>query len=288
MKLKANYHTHTVFCDGADTPEDVVLAAIGKGFTHLGFSGHMDYFAHVDAPRYFAELRRLEEKYAGRIEILHGLELDSIYKDPAQAEAEYTIGSTHYLDVPPVDGEYLSVDSSPENLKRLADIYFGGDYYKLSRAYYELAAQAVERMHPTFIGHFDLVTRFNDLPAAQGGQYLDEDDARYYMPALEAMEQLVRQGAVFEVNCGALNRGYKRHAYPCPRLLRALRGFGGEIVISSDAHRKELLDGGFDIALETARECGFDHVNILTRRGDGADKRPAPRGLFWQTVPIRE
>ena len=45
MKLKANYHTHTVFCDGADTPEDVVLAAIGKGFTHLGFSGHMDYFA---------------------------------------------------------------------------------------------------------------------------------------------------------------------------------------------------------------------------------------------------
>ena len=82
MKLKANYHTHTVFCDGADTPEDVVLAAIGKGFTHLGFSGHMDYFAHVDAPRYFAELRRLEEKYAGRIEILHGLELDRSIRTP--------------------------------------------------------------------------------------------------------------------------------------------------------------------------------------------------------------
>ena len=42
MRLKANYHTHTTFCDGADTPEEVVKEALRLGMTHLGFSGHMD------------------------------------------------------------------------------------------------------------------------------------------------------------------------------------------------------------------------------------------------------
>lgn len=35
--LRCNYHTHTVMCDGSDTPEDVVREAIAKGFEHLGF-----------------------------------------------------------------------------------------------------------------------------------------------------------------------------------------------------------------------------------------------------------
>ena len=52
-------------------------------------------------------------------------------------------------------------------------------------------------------------------------------------------------------------------------LLKNLREFGGEILINSDAHRKELLDGGFDIAVDRALACGFTHVNILTRRGTG-------------------
>ncbi len=36
----ANFHTHTVFCDGRNTPEEVVLSAIEKGFSAIGFSGH--------------------------------------------------------------------------------------------------------------------------------------------------------------------------------------------------------------------------------------------------------
>ena len=38
--IKSNVHTHTVFCDGADTPERMVLAAISAGMDTLGFSHH--------------------------------------------------------------------------------------------------------------------------------------------------------------------------------------------------------------------------------------------------------
>ena len=40
MDWKRNYHTHTDFCDGQNTPEEMAEAAAKKGFTALGFSGH--------------------------------------------------------------------------------------------------------------------------------------------------------------------------------------------------------------------------------------------------------
>lgn len=286
MIIRANYHTHTTFCDGTDTAEDMVQSAIALGLEHLGFSGHIDRFVQVDKEKYYAELARLEQKYGDKIEILHGIELDTLENPQEAAEAEYVIGSTHYLDVPPIDGELLSVDSTVENLHRLAEVYFNRDYYALAKAYYAFEAQVVERLHPTFIGHFDLVTRFNDLPAEMGGHFIDEDDPRYLAPALEAMEQLARCGIPFEINCGAINRGRKRFPYPAPRLMSALHDFGAEILISADAHQKEKLVGGFDTALELARAVGFDHVNILTRDSAGYDKRPAGRGLYWQEIGI--
>ena len=37
---KVNLHTHTCFCDGKNTPEEMVISAIEKGMDVLGFSGH--------------------------------------------------------------------------------------------------------------------------------------------------------------------------------------------------------------------------------------------------------
>ena len=70
-------------------------------------------------------------------------------------------------------------------------------------------------------------------------------------------------GMHFEINCGGVNRGRKAELYPRHELLHALHDFGGEILINSDAHQAEKLDGGFDVAIATAIECGFTHVNIL-------------------------
>ena len=63
MTVKANFHTHTIFCDGADTPEEMVIKAIELGFTQLGFSGHMDADIHMDLPAYKREIARLQKKY---------------------------------------------------------------------------------------------------------------------------------------------------------------------------------------------------------------------------------
>ena len=258
--IKANFHTHTTYCDGHNEPEKMVERALELGFTTLGFSGHMDADIHMDTQKYYQEIRRLQEKYASRIEILRGIELDTLYDPSCTYDAEYWIGSTHFLDVP--SPRPMAVDADWEQFKEACETYFGGDYFALCRSYYELEASVYDRTKCTFVGHFDLVTRFNDQI-----HYVDEDDPRYYLPAMEAMEHLVKQGLPFEINCGAVNLKRKADFYPSRRLLTFLHQIGGEILINSDAHHKEYLNGSFDKAVEVALACGFDHTNVLTREG---------------------
>lgn len=278
--LRANYHTHSVFCDGDDTAQAMVERALELGFCHLGFSGHMDEEIHMDWGAYVAEIGRLREAYAGRIDILCGVELDTLYDPACCPGAEYIIGSTHYVDVS-VDSDVpfsRAIDSSADISKRLCDECFGGDWYRMCRAYYELEATVYDRTGCTFVGHFDLITRFNDQMRA-----FDEDDPRYLGPALEAMEYLVQQGVPFEINCGAHNRGRKAELYPRQSLLRALRDFGGRILINSDAHQVACLNGSFDVAVERALACGFIHVCYLAHDvGGKVELRERALGPDWK------
>jgi histidinol-phosphatase (PHP family) len=297
--LRANFHTHTTLCDGSSTPEDMAQRAASLGFTQLGFSGHMDPDNHMDMDLYRNRIHALQEQYGGKIDILMGIELDTVYNPAYARQAEYTIGSTHFPDVacnrgyedacPQRSGEGacepqyiqeqsrkerpLSVDASPEDLQLLADRYFSGDYYQLARCYYETEAQVYDRLHCTFIGHFDLITKFNDQM-----HVLDETDPRYTGPALETMAYLVEEGMPFEINCGAVNRGLKKEFYPNSFFLRALRDMGGEILINSDAHQADLLNGAFDRAVKQAMACGFTHTNILVH-GEN-------RAVSWRSLPL--
>ena len=267
--IRGNFHTHTVFCDGKNTAEEMAEQALLLGFTHLGFSGHMDPDITMDLAAYDKKIRSLQDKYRGQVDILRGVELDGLFAPRDENEKallddmEYLIGSTHFIESPS-GGEYGCVDDTPDRLEKFCREEFGGDYYRLAKAYYELEAEIYERTRCTFVGHFDLVTRFNDQM-----RVIDENDRRYISPALETMEYLVSKGLPFEINCGAVNRGRKAELYPNRFLLRSLRGMGGEILINSDAHQKELLNGGFDIAARTAVECGFTHTLFLEHGADG-------------------
>ena len=50
-----NLHTHTVFSDGKNTPEEMVLGAVRAGCTSLGFSEHSPLAPFYDPDRYAME-----------------------------------------------------------------------------------------------------------------------------------------------------------------------------------------------------------------------------------------
>ena len=73
-----NLHTHTTYCDGRDTPVEMIESAIAQGFDSLGFSGHSFTFYSQAIPmstegteEYKKEITALKEKYADKIGRAH-------------------------------------------------------------------------------------------------------------------------------------------------------------------------------------------------------------------------
>lgn len=262
--LRADFHTHTTYCDGKSTVREMVESAYRMGLMDYGVSGHADFsfcepgfgMSEDKLKRYKDELGQLREEYRGRMNLYIGIELDCL--GPEQ-KAEYAIGSTHCVYK---KGEYVQADDSEKGLVDAVERLWGGDWYAFARDYYELEATVADRFHCDWIGHFDLLTKFNE-----GYRYFDESADAYLEPALAAMKKLNALGLPFEINTGAISRGCRKEPYPNKILLRELRAMGGQIIINSDSHHADTISYRFDQAREIAIRCGFTHSLVLAPGG---------------------
>jgi len=251
--MRANYHTHSTFCDGRNTPEEMVCAAIEQGFDTLGFSSHAMFPAKEDytldparAAEYVATIRALGEKYRDKIRILCALEADYVpgLTDPdrsryAYCGLDYLIGSVHYAVAP--DGAHVAIDHTPQILLDGVRDHFGGDFRKLIETY----LAAVRTMATTYdfdiVGHPDLYRKFNAKHP-----FFDERDAWYVAALEETAEALARSGKIVEINTGAIGRKWFDDAYPSPTFRAMLRARGVRFVLNSDCHATDQIACGFD------------------------------------------
>ena len=252
--MLANYHTHTSFCDGKHSPEEIVRAAIDRGFSAIGFSAHcytpfdLSYCMR-DTEGYFAEINRLKQLYGNRIEIYLGIEEDA-WAPIDRSRVDYLIGSCHYLKK---DGTYHSIDYSPDTFSDGVRAF--GDIYSYAKNYYDVFCDYLEKRRPDIIGHFDLVTKFtNELTA----------DKDYLALALAAAERAAETECIFEVNTGAMARGIKTAPYPQEEILFLLKKKEARLILSSDSHSIETLDFAFDEVRALLKDVGFCHSYILS------------------------
>lgn len=266
--LLSNLHTHTTFCDGKNTPEEMVRAALDKGFVSLGFSGHSpvkgDDSGMTDVLGYQKELSRLKKLYAGRAALYTGIEQDYLTKD-AGPGFDYRIGSVHCLEK---NGIFYPVDYSREKFAESLREGFGGDALAFISLYYETAARMITELKPDVIGHFDLVRKFN-----AGNAFFDKEGGAYRRIAGEALRAHAKDG-VFEVNTGAISRGWRDRPYPDFWMLEILREENARVTITSDAHSAEGLDCGFALAEELLQAAGFKTVWQLSPEGTGLREYP--------------
>lgn len=265
MRYIQNLHSHTTFCDGKHTPEEMIHFALEKGFESIGFSGHAPRVGSVysfitpeTTQAYAQEVRRLKEAYKGQLEVYLGLEADPTYTR-VDIGCDYMIGSVHYVDV---DGELVGFDRDAKTVQEVINTYFGGDGLAFAKCYYADLARMPDCGEFDIIGHFDLITKNIEIIP-----FFDPEDKRYVRYATDAMDAMQGRIGLFEVNTGAMARGYRTAPYPTATLLRELgsRGFGA--VISSDCHDGEYLSHGFEEAAELLRTCGFRERWILKDSG---------------------
>jgi histidinol-phosphatase (PHP family) len=254
MELK-NFHTHTTYCDGKNTAEEMILAAVNQGFTALGFSGHSHTsidpsycMTTADTRRYIDEIKALRKKYADKIRIYIGLEADLYTDETDLSEFDYTIGSVHYVEV---GGVYIPVDESPaQHQTDYVNKYFGGSFISFSQAYYENVAKLGEKINPSFVGHFDLVTKFNENDCL-----FSTKDPRYIEAWQAAADELLKLNVPFEINTGAIARKCRVTPYPALEIAEYITERGGEFILSSDCHDADFLSCGFDECPERYSNC---------------------------------
>lgn len=277
-------HMHTNCCDGKHSPEEMVIAAIERGMPIIGLSGHSNtwfdesYCMTPEATeRYISEVNALKKKYEGQIRVLLGIELD-YWAEIDRTPYDYIIGSGHYI---LKDGVYVDSDDTAEHTLEEIGEFFGGDPMTMAEHYYKQLEDIVSRTTCDVIGHFDLITKFNERYgvddagkvidrwaedgscADPGRDIFDTSDPRYIRAWKSAVDHIFDETRtlradlpnrlealgviscgdkpVFEINTGGISKGYKKNVYPASDQMEYIRSKGGVLILSSDSHSRDQL-----------------------------------------------
>ncbi len=259
-----NLHTHSTYCDGKETMEEMVKGAIEQGFDTLGLTSHsplpFDTYFSIREDRlneYIQEVDSLKVKYRNQIRLLRSLELDyipgkspdfNVLKD--RVKMDYTLGSVHMIKGP--SGELWFIDGpKQETYDDGLKNFFGGDIRNAVKTYYHQLNEMIETQNPEIVGHFDKIKMHNQ------SRYFTEDEHWYQNLVMESLQLMREKGSIVEFNTRGWYKKKTTDLFPSKSLMPVMREMKIPVIISSDAHhsselslyieetRQMLLDNGF-------------------------------------------
>jgi len=264
-----NYHTHTIFSDGNSTAEEMIKLAIEKNIKILGFSDHspVPFFSEWNMKfekllEYVTEIRRLKLKYIDEIEIYLGMEVDNIQNIANNnywnfLNLDYKIGSVHYLKTFE-DGKIFNFDSSKEEFARGLELIFEKDIKKLIKFYYQQINEMLINNKPDFVGHFDLITKFN-----KNSIFFDETQKWYHDIVNETLEIVKQTNSVLEVNTRGFYRNLSENYFPNNWILNICKDLKIPLIVNSDAHHVLELDFKLINVYILLKEIGYKQLRLL-------------------------
>ena len=262
--IQADMHMHTWFStDSEACPCDMADEAVRKGLKTICFTDHFDKDdlewgeeGIFDMDAYFVEMQKLQEEYAGKLNIRIGIELGlrTYLKDyyeelTKKYPFDFVIGSVHNVPYKKdVEGNILYTDPAAEKL-------FTDRTDK--EAYRLMMETTLENVRTSdcfqTLGHLDYVVRYGKSreKAYSYTDYADIID--------EILKLLIEKEKGLEVNSAGLKYGLP-FAHPHPDVLKRYRELGGEIItIGADAHKPEHIAYDFAKAEEILKSCGFKY-----------------------------
>ena len=262
--IQADMHMHTWFStDSEACPRDMADEAVRKGLKTICFTDHFDKDdlewgeeGIFDVDAYFVEMQKLQEEYAGKLNIRIGIELGlrTYLKDyyeelTKKYPFDFVIGSVHNVPYKKdAEGNILYTDPAAEKL------FTDRTDKKAYRLMMETTLENV-RTSDYFqtLGHLDYVVRYGKSREKEYSytDYADIID--------EILKLLIEKEKGLEVNSAGLKYGLP-FAHPHPDVLKRYRELGGEIItIGADAHKPEHIAYDFAKAEEILKSCGFKY-----------------------------
>lgn len=266
-------HTHSAFSPDGETPLDNMLArAHALGAAYYGIAEHFDYdyaaediridgqpLRLIDADAYFAEARRLQRAYEGRMRVLAGGEFgyspspqaaERYEKTIARFSPDFIVNSVHTVD----------------GCDAWFPLYFAHKQkYDAYAAYLDRVRRSLEAPYPyDIVGHLGYVARnapYED-PALRYEEFADRID--------DILTVVIRKHKILEVNASARRAG---DFLPGPDILARYFALGGRAVsFASDAHAAKNICLRRAHVVAALKDIGFTHLTVPDR----GEYRPIP------------
>ncbi|HIV80080.1 MAG TPA: histidinol-phosphatase HisJ family protein [Candidatus Avanaerovorax faecigallinarum] len=260
-------HVHTRWSSDSSVPvREQIERAAALGMKQICITDHQDFDAPKFPPDYFTfliddkgdddtvkkyvdDILEIKEEYAGRIEVLAGIELgiqphltEKLNAFADRFPFDFIIGSTH---------TFCGMDA--EDKRHYENI----DVEEAVRQYFMDELVNVKGFKKFDVaGHMDFVLRYGPGAAETFtyGKYADVID--------EILKELIQSGRGIECNTSKFKA--KNMINPDREIIRRYAELGGEIItFGSDSHVSERLGEGFKEAGEIVRECGLKYYAVF-------------------------
>jgi histidinol-phosphatase (PHP family) len=267
-------HTHSEFCPhgSREATEQFIERAIALGFETYSLTEHpplpLDFIdptadrscgmRQEDLEPYLLHAQALKRRYADRIAIRVGLEVDYIpgYEsvirsmlDDCGSQLDDALLSVHFLEG---KGGWRCVDLSPEDFQDgLIDVY--GSVEAVHGTYWTLVKQAVEAdlgpYKPRRMSHLSLAHKFQLKHPLKNPQH--------FRPQItEILEVIHERGMELDLDAAGLFKPDCLEIYPAPWIIAEAVKRGIPFVYGSDTHSVKGVGQGFDEAQRILTSVG--------------------------------
>ena len=256
MILKSNFHTHTKRCCHAFGVEvDYAKEADDKGLSVLGFSDHapfkdVDYGYRMqfsELPKYISAVQTERERYAGKMRILTGLEIEYL---PKYCEYYEWLLNDMKLD-------YLALGEHFFNTNGRFCSIFGSETTNEYIRYAKAISEALKTGYFSVLVHPDIM--FMNCFAW---------DKNCDKACEIIVDAAMLTNTPVEYNANGIRRGQqdypdgRRDPYPHPKFWAMAKDAGLKTLIGSDAHSPEqVYDESMELAVKRAKDFGLDIIS---------------------------
>ncbi|MBI5346104.1 MAG: histidinol-phosphatase [Chlamydiae bacterium] len=254
-----SFHNHSLYSDGKNSIEEIVLMAEKLKVDALGISDHFcltkkDKFyrwamlrKHLDA--YIQEILAFKDHINPKVYL--GLEADyvegmegDLAKIVNSKPFDFLIGSVHLVD-----------DVDIADKVEFNAIKYTNDQKEIGiKKYWDSVRKMAESKVFNIVGHIDLYKKF--------GLYPDEDISKEIDLALQA---ILKANMAIEVNTSGYFAGCKEQ-YPSEAILKKIKEYNIPIIVNADSHDAEHLCRGYETVYPLLKKLGFSKQVYFIKR----------------------
>lgn len=262
----ADMHCHTLHShDSCADLDELCKHAVSKGLSAIAITDHCDIWlsgdsaamAEIDAS--FMDACRYSETYAGKLEVLRGIEIGEALWDTDAAkriigshEYDVVLCSVHSVRFGELDMPYSGIDFSgmpPEMLKSYL------------RKYFEELLQSAKVLDYDVLTHLTCPLRYI---RGKHGLHIDLSDYRELID--EILKIVIERKKALEINTSCVGTPYDSTLPDFDTIKRYLDFGGTMITLASDAHVVQNVGKDFDAVCRRLKLLGVNQAYLYRRR----------------------